>query len=154
MIRCGALVGLALFFAQGADGEDQALRDDVHRQYKHESYMLVEGPKGAAWLYLFDSGKPPVRIRSADESVQSVERALEKTRSDSPRLRVRGLTELAGVADSRALDMALALLNDTSPAVRDEAAQLIIDHPDGATIANALGLLDGSEFPEDADGGQ
>ena len=51
--------------------------------------------------------------------------------------------------DARALDTALALLNDTHAAVRDEAAQLILDHPDGAALVSALGLVDDSEFPED-----
>ena len=150
--RCGALAGLALFFAQSADG-DQALRSDIHRQYKHESYMLVEDREGA-WLYLFDSGKPPVRVRSIGEPSQFVEHALEKTRSNNARLRVRGLTELAGVDDSRALDTALALLTDTDAAVREEAEQLIVDHPAGAPLVSALGLDDRSEFPEDTDGGQ
>ena len=150
--RCGALAGLALLFACQALADD-ALRLEVHRQYKHQSYMLVEDSRGA-WLYLFDKGGEPLRIGAGMAPSIAVDRALDKTRSDNARTRVRGLTELAGVADPRALDAALALLNDEHAAVRDEAAQLIVDHPHGAALAAALGIVDESEFPEDTDGWQ
>ncbi len=150
--RCGALTGLALLFACATHADD-ALRDEVHRQYKHQSYMLVEDADGA-WLYLFEKGVEPLRIGSGMAPSATIDSALDKTLSDHARTRVLGLTALAGVADTRALDAALALLNDEHAAVREEAAQLIIDHPQGAVLAAALGLDDESEFPEDADGGQ
>jgi hypothetical protein len=152
LLRCGALAGLALLFVCDV-AADEALRVEVHRQYKHQSYMLVEDAEGA-WLYLFDRQTAPLRLASDGAPLADIERSLEKTRSASARVRVRGLTELAGVDDARALDTALALLNDTHAAVRDEAEQLILDHPDGAALASALGLADASEFPEDPDRGQ
>ena len=147
MLRCGALVGLALLLTCEAVA-DEALRVEVHRQYKHESYMLLEDA-GGTWLYLFHRHAAPVGVVPDDAPRADVERALEKTRCENARERVGGLTELAGMDDARALDTALALLNDTHAAVRDEAAQLILDHPDGAALVSALGLVDDSEFPED-----
>lgn len=152
LTRCGALAGLALCFAGYADA-DEALRDEIHRQYKHVSYMLVED-RDDTWLYLFDSGVAPVRVGFAGERDESLDEALEKTRNSDARQRVRGLTELAGADDGRTLDVALALLNDVDAAVRDEAEQLILDHPDGASLVSALGLVDESELPEDADSGE
>ena len=150
--RCGALAGLALLFACETFADD-ALRDEVHRKYRHQSYMLLENADGA-WLYLFDKGGAPLRVGAGMPPPNAIDSALDKTRSDDARTRVLGLTELAGVADTRALDVALALLNDEHAAVRDEAAQLISDHPQGAALAAAIGIVDESEFPEDADGGQ
>lgn len=152
LLRCGALAGLALLFASEALPDD-ALRDAVHQQYKHQSYMLVEDDRGA-WLYLFDRGGQPLRIDNGPTPTSAVETALDKTRSTDARTRVRGLTELAGVADTRALDVALALLNDEHQSVREEAAQLIVDHPKGGALAAAMGIVDESEFPEDADSWQ
>ena len=152
MLRCGALVGLALLLTCEAVA-DEALRVEVHRQYKHESYMLLEDA-GGTWLYLFDRQAAPLQLDPAGVPMANIEHALGQTRSANARERVRGLTELAGVDDARALDTALALLNDTHAAVRDEAAQLILDHPDGAALISALGLADDSEFPEDTDRGQ
>ena len=148
----GTPAGLALLLACDV-GADEALRVAVHRQHKHESYMLVEDAESAR-LYLFDRQAAPLRLVPDDARLADIERSLAKTRSGNARERVRGLTELAGVEDARALDTALALLNDTHAAVRDEAQQLILDHPDGAALASALGLVDASEFPEDADRGQ
>ena len=58
-LRCGALCGLALLLCTDARS-DEALRERIHREYKHQSYMLVESPAG--WrLYLFSAGAEPVR---------------------------------------------------------------------------------------------
>jgi hypothetical protein len=133
----GALPGLALFLACGTAADD-TLRERVHREYKHRSYMLVEDAKGAR-LFLFDRGISTLHL--ADEDTP-VDEALEKTRSDDARTRVLGLVELAGTGAAAALDTALTLLADPEPAVRDEARQLILDHPDGQPVADALGLVD------------
>jgi hypothetical protein len=150
--QCGALGSLALLFACETLADD-ALRDEVHRQYKHQSYMLVEDADGA-WLYLLQKGGEPLRVGRGMAPSAAVESALEKTRSTDAGTRVLGLTELAGIADTRALDTALVLLSDDHPAVREEAAQLILDHPQGTALATAMGIVDESEFPEYADGGQ
>jgi HEAT repeat protein len=61
------------------------------------------------------------------------------TRSADFRTRVRGLTLLSGVEDPAALDTALVLLSDPVAAVREEAVQLIIEHPD-ADIDNVVAI--------------
>ena len=140
--RCGALAGLALSLACVASA-DESLRERVHREHKHHSYMLIEDTDGAR-LFLFDDGVASYPI-AAREAV--VETALEKTRSADARTRVIGLVELAGVADAAALEAALTLLTDPSVAVRDEARQLILDHPEGQAVADALGIVD-DEFTD------
>ncbi len=135
----GALAGLALLVAANA-GADAVLRDEIRRQYRHQSYMLVEDADGAR-LFLFDEGSPRVQ-KLSPASIDWVDEALEKTRSTDPRTRVLGLVELAGVDSDAALDSALALLTDPHAAVRDEARQLILDHPRGSSVADALGIVD------------
>jgi hypothetical protein len=141
-----ALAGLALLIAS-ASGADQTLRDDLHRKYKHQSYMLIEDAYGTR-LYLFDEGGLTLQLQEpGDPATKWTDAALDKLHSTEARVRVRGLTELAGVAEPAALDAALALLTDPSPAVREEAAQLILDHPDGGDLVDALGISD--ELEED-----
>lgn len=132
----GALPGLALLVALGAAADD-SLRERVHREHKHRSYMLVEDADGAR-LFLFDEALASRRVTVIDDVVSA---ALAKTRSVDARMRVMGLVELAGASDPLALEAALTLLTDPDPAVRDEARQLIIDHPEGQAIADALGLV-------------
>lgn len=133
----GAPAGLTLLLVCGAAADD-SLRERVHREHKHHSYMLVEDAEGAR-LFLFDQGVASHRISPDDTFVDA---ALRKTRSSDARTRVTGLVELAGAGDAEALDAALTLLTDPEPAVRDEARQLILDHPGGRAIADALGLVD------------
>ena len=135
----GALMGLALLVAI-AGSADELLRKDIHRELKGQSYMLVEHTDGAT-LYLFDKVTSDRSIIS-DEPVDLVAAALAKTRDIDPRVRARGLAELAGIEDFEALSAGLTLLGDPHPAVRDEARYLILDHPGGAAIAAALGLVD------------
>jgi len=151
-LRCGALVGLALFLAHDVPA-DSILRDEVHRQYKHQSYMLIE-EQDAAWLYLFDGEATAMLLAAPLARPTATDLALEMTRSSVASERVLGLVQLAGVDDARALDAGLALLNDANAAVREEARQLVLDHPQGAAVITALGLVDESELPEDADGGK
>jgi HEAT repeat protein len=106
--------------------------------------MLVEGPDGHH-LYLFSSGGEPVQALDIAIPNELFASAFAKTRSADPRVRTRGLTELAGVPDAEALDIALTLLTDPSPTVRSEASQLILDHPQGASLAKTLGLVDEDE---------
>ncbi len=139
MLQRGALAGLALLLT-AAVCADEALRKQIHREYRHQSYMLVEDDRGAR-LYLFDSGRARV-MRLTDSLAPGVSAALSKTRSTDPRERTRGLAELAGSAAPEALDVALQLLNDPVAAVRDEARNLVLDHPDGGPLVAALGLVD------------
>lgn len=133
----GAPAGLTLLLVFGAAADD-SLRERVHREHKHQSYLLVEDANGAR-LFLFDEGVASHRISAKDAFVDA---ALRKTLSSDAPTRVIGLVELAGARDAEALDAALTLLTDAEPAVRDEARQLILDHPDGQAIADALGLVD------------
>ena len=125
--------------AAGAASDD-TLRERVHREYRHQSYMLIEDEDGAR-LYVMGDGRTRIAPQAIDRAPE-VSAALKKTRSIVARERVRGLVELAGVAAPEALAAALQLLNDPSAAVRDEAVHLILDHPDGGTLAAALGLAD------------
>ena len=140
--RGGALTGLALLFALPLSADD-ALRQQVHRDHGHRSYMLVEDSNGFS-LYLFATAteRPSVtRLETAFDD-EWVAQSLAKARSSDAKTRVRALVELAGVNSAEALDVALALLTDPSPAVRDEAVSLILDHPNGQAMADALGLVD------------
>ena len=139
--QCGALAGLALLLAGNAFA-DKLLRNQVHRQYKDRSYVLIEDSNGAR-LYLFGNENATASAHMLPTIEKSlVDAALKKVREPDARTRVRGLTELAGVDEPAALDAALALLVDPEKRVRDEAAILILDHPQGADIAAALGLID------------
>ncbi|MCG8371480.1 MAG: hypothetical protein MJA32_13340 [Proteobacteria bacterium] len=141
---CGALGGLAVLLASTAVADD-TLREQVHEDYKHRSYMLVQDADRAR-LYLFGDGGTSLQLRTDANDVSTWEEtALDKLQSPDARTRVRGLTELAGAADPRALDAALTLLADPSPEVREEAAQLVLDHPHGEALADALGLIDEDE---------
>lgn len=140
-LQCGALTGLALLLS-GNVFADKLLRDQVHQQYKDRSYMLIEDANGAR-LYLFadeNAAASTLSLPTAEKSL--VDMALDKVRQPDARARIRGLTELAGIDDPAALDAALTLLMDPEQKVRNEAAILILDHPKGADIAAALGLID------------
>jgi len=141
----GALAGLALLVTPIAIA-DELLRDEIHREFRGRSYMLVEHADGAT-LYQFGETHSD-NSSTTDESsttialAQAVAAALEKTRSVDARIRARGLAELAGVDGFDVLSAGLSLLADPDPAVRDEAKYLILDHPGGSALAASLGLVD------------
>lgn len=135
----GALTGLALLVATTGFG-DEVLRDEIHRTYGQQSYMLIEHADGAT-LYLFDKTTPDAQVVAGRQD-DFVAAALAKTQSTDARVRARGLAELAGVDGYEVLSTGLSLLADPDPAVRDEAKYLVLDHPRGAEIAAALGLVD------------
>ena len=140
----GVLMGLALLFAETA-GADEQRREAVRRDLKDQSYLLVEHADGET-LYLFDrldEDEPSLPVEATNTGAKGdVAAALAKTRSTNGATRARGLAELAGSEDYEALTVALTLLADPHPAVRDEARYLILDHPDGAVLAAELGLVD------------
>ena len=142
LVHCGALTGLALFVCPSVSA-DEALRKQIHNEFGDRNYMLIEDA-GDTRLYLFPDALHPGSVRAIPAAYDATEfrDAFAKTRSTDPRTRVRGLTQLAGNDDPDALDIALTLLTDPSRAVRDEAAHLILDHPDGKAMADALGLID------------
>lgn len=134
----GALVGLALLVANTGN-TDEMLREEIRRDFRDQSYLLVEDADGAT-LYLFDNSnfnEPPIATKRID-----IVTAVAKTQSVDARVRTRGLAELAGIDDDGVLNVGLSLLADPDPAVRDEAKYLILDHPDGAALAASLGLVD------------
>ena len=140
--QCGTLLGLVLLFVLPAHADDE-LRKQVHRDYSHRSYMLVEDADGAQ-LFLFADGmnaSTGTRIEVGEDS-ETTTAALRGTGDEDPRKRVRALTQLAGIDSAEALDVALSLLSDPSSAVRDEARSLILDHPRGEAMVDALGLID------------
>ncbi len=138
----GALLGFAVLCACPA-AADEILRRQVHAEFGHRSYMLLEDADGAR-LYLFPDAHNPgvVEVQGPRPGHPELLAAIDKTHSADARERVRGLAELAGTDSAAALDVAVALLADPSPAVREEAASLILDHPDGMAVALALNLAD------------
>lgn len=129
-LRRGALPGLALLFVLPCNA-DESLRDSVRKDLADTNYVLVEEPGGETRLFVFsaDDSSPGMTLRTAPPG--STEDALDKARSPHARTRVRGLTELAGDSSDEALSTALVLLSDPNEAVREEAVNLIIDHPRG-----------------------
>jgi len=128
--RCGALTGLALLFAHLAAAVEP-LRDTVRQHLRDENYVLVEDDNGAR-LFVFSKGSVSTvtTLQTEDSSSGELDQALEMTRSADSRTRVRGLTLLSGVDDNTALDTAMVLLSDPVVAVREEAVQLVIEHPE------------------------
>lgn len=61
------------------------------------------------------------------------------TRSADFRKRVRGLTLLSDINNPTVLDAALVLLSDPVAAVREEAVQIVAEHP-GADIDSVIAL--------------
>ncbi len=138
MIRSVALLwretvaGLALLFCVSA------LADDAIR----ENYVLIEYPHSpnATRLLVFTTRMTePLKQRLFVVAQDDYATALEMTRSADSRARVRGLTLLSGVDDPLVLDAAMVLLTDPVTAVREEAFQLVFEHPH-ADVAGALNL--------------
>ena len=128
-LRCGAFWGLALLLATPA-GADDTFHETIRQQLRDESYVLIEDLHGFR-LFVFSSQDDGYRTTLVPVAPGSLEQALLMTRSEIARERVRGLTTLAGEPDDEALNAGLALLTDPDPAVREEAVNLIIDHPHG-----------------------
>ena len=108
------------------------------------NYLLIDdrrNPERSRLLVLDgnSSWTEHVPIESSDESSLERQRALSRTRSEDPRFRVRGLTELAGDESDAALNTAIGLLFDPSAAVREEALHLIAEHP-GADVEFAIAI--------------
>ncbi len=104
--------------------------------------MRIEYPHSpnATRLLVFTTRMPePLKQRLFVVAQDDYATALEMTRSADSRARVRGLTLLSGVDDPLALDAAMVLLTDPVTAVREEAFQLVLEHPH-ADVAGALNL--------------
>lgn len=126
--RREVLAGLVLFCSVPL-AADEGLRDTVRKQLRDESYILVED-HGSARLYVLGRGAEIDTVLAPLTPVPgSIDAALVMTRSADRRDRVRGLTLLAGETDVAAHDAALALLSDPSDAVREEAYNVLLDHP-------------------------
>ena len=128
-LRCGALGGLALLLVSPSVADDD-LHDTIRRQLQDDSYVLVEDQDGAR-LFVFSPENDGYRTTLVPSIRSSHEQAIAMTRSEVARDRVLGLTTLAGEPDEEALNAALVLLTDPDPAVREEAVNLLIDHPRG-----------------------
>lgn len=137
-LQCGAVGGVALLLASPS-GADDALRETIRKQLRDASYVLVEDRHGAR-LFVFSEEGGGYRTTLLPAAPGSPERALAMTQSELARERVLGLTTLAGEPGEAALNAALVLLSDPDPAVREEAVNLILDHPDGSvdTIASIV----------------
>lgn len=94
------------------------------------SFVLVEDQDGAR-LYVFSAADDSYSTTFPAESPSSEGGALAMTRSADVHDRVLGLTLLAGKSSQDTLNAAFVLLSDPDEAVREEAVNLIADHPDG-----------------------
>lgn len=126
-LRRGTFAGLALLFAAACIADD-ALHDRIRQEMGDSSYVLVEYHDGIK-LLVFSPDEGVASSISFPKARDSLAGALERTRATDARSRVLGLTLLAGVPGDEALNAALVLLSDPHPAVREEAAHLIFDHP-------------------------
>ena len=126
--RCGAFAGLALLLTLPAVA-DESLRQTIRKQMRDENYILIEDQSGAR-LYVLPPGDPGFSVEYVAHAPGSTALALAKTQSAMARERVRGLTELSGSSSEEALAAALRLLSDPVDAVREEAVQLALEHPE------------------------
>lgn len=143
-LPCGALGGLALLLAFPSAADDD-LHETIRQQLQDESYVLVEGPHEVR-LFVFSPEDDGYRTTLVPVTRGRLEQALAMTRSHVARERVRGLTTLAGEPDQEALSAALALLADPDPAVREEAVNLVIDHPHG-DVSSIVALAEADPSP-------
>ena len=127
-----ALVGLALLFAVIALADD-SLHARVRHELRDDNYVLIENRQDSSSvrLFVFLGHGPDVNAQLQLLTTQNdYDTALEMTRSADSRERVRGLTLLSAIDDPLVLDAALILLLDPDAAFREEAFQLVLDHPD------------------------
>ena len=148
-LRCGAFASLALLLAAPLSADD-ALHEMIRRQLRDESFVLVEDQHGIR-LFVFSSADDSFQTTLAPVTPGLLEQALAMTQSEVARERVLGLTTLAGEPAEEALNAALVLLTDPDPAVREEAVNLIIDHPRGDVASViAIAVADPSPRVRDA----
>ncbi len=127
-----ALAGLALLFAVFALADD-SLHARVRHELRDDNYVLIENRQdsNSVRLFVFLGHGPDVNAQLQLLTTQNdYDTALEMTRSADSRERVRGLTFLSAIDDPLVLDAALILPLDPDAAVREEAYQLVLDHPD------------------------
>lgn len=144
------MTGVALLLCFQANA-DESLRRMIHGQLRGDSYVLVEDSISIRLYVLSDTVDAAPPKQAPQPPPGSVDAALAMTLSADRRVRVRGLTLLAGVEDATARDAALMLINDPVEAVREEAYVLLLEHPDAdhASIVK-LGSRDPSLRVRDA----
>lgn len=133
--------GLALFFSIGTAAAAPP---------PDSNYVLIEDRQNPerSRLLIFSSRSPrSPQITMDYVSANSAQtQALTLTRSVNARERVKGLTLLSGMESPAALNAALVLLSDPNVAVREEAFELVLSHPQadfGAVVV--IGQSDASE---------
>lgn len=138
--RRGTIIGLALFLPLIIQA------DDVRPK---ENYLLIHDEQHAenSRLLIFNDGS----LTSVDEIVappnvsSEVETALAMIRHADSHQRVRGLTTLSGDMSEAALSAGMELLYDSDASVREEAIQLVMNHPDAdVELVSAIGRSDAS----------
>ncbi len=117
-------MGLALLFSLTAQGEFLL---------PESNYVLIEDkqhPETSRLLVMHDNDDehlPP--SQPADLLVDDEQRAVVMATSVNSKERVRGLTLLAGNDSFAALETALVLMTDQNSRVREEALQVLFEHP-------------------------
>ncbi len=126
-----ALAGLALLFAVFALADD-SLQARVRDELRDDNFVLVENQHGPDSVRLIVFSERPSDVSAQPRLLTTrndYDTALEMTRSAVSRERIRGLTLLSANDDPLVLDAALTLLMDPDAAVREEAFQLVLEHP-------------------------
>ena len=136
----GALLGSALLAVSLALAD--APQDGVN-------FVRVVYADGRQRLLLFDAENVDAATRDRLMLDTARRQALDLLASSEERDRVRGLLLLAGEPDQAALDAALSLVFDPSMRVREEAQQLIADHPLADATTRRLYAADDDDCDED-----
>ncbi len=126
-----ACAGLALLFAVFALADD-SLQARVRDELRDDNYVLIENQQdsNSVRLFVFLGHAPDVNAQLQLLTTRNdYDTALEMMRSAVSRERIRGLTLLSANDDPLVLDAALTLLMDPDAAVREEAFQLVLEHP-------------------------
>ena len=118
----GAILGLAFLSCTAALASDSALRDEVHRLFRHQSYILVEAPSEPARLLVLSSN-PTTHALSGDDAV--LRQALIDFTSVDPAVREDAVLSLADIDVEGVVDILASALADPSPFVRDTAAAVL-----------------------------
>ena len=123
----GVLIGPAFFFFALVNADGSELQRNVHRQFSHQSYILVEFASQPAQLYVL---LPGTKIEPLSYEDSTVRNALLDIVDEDPDVRVDAILELADINAEGMIDILWSALFDPSPQVRDAAAAVMEDVSD------------------------
>ena len=127
----GALLGLASVLCAAALADD-ALREWVQREYRGESYMLIEKPGEEPRLLLFDRGDNALIQEAfpADARRARIAAAVVALANGDAEVRIEAVLALADEDGADVAHLIAGALNDPSPDVREAAEAALEDLAD------------------------